>query len=613
MKRAFDMPFGAAWTGEGARFRLWAPGARTVELELQGGRTRIPMERAENGFVELRLTDVRPGDRYAYRIDGEITVPDPASRYQPEDVHGPSELIDPASFDWSDGAWRGRPWEEAVIYELHVGSFTKDGSFAGVEGRLDHLAELGVTVLELMPLAEFPGARNWGYDGALPFAPEAAYGRPEELKRLVQAAHRRGLMVMLDVVYNHFGPEGNYLGRYAPQFFDQSRHTPWGAAINFDRDGSAAVRAFFVANALYWLSEFNMDGLRFDAVHAILDSSSPDILQEIAETVRERLGRDRHLHLVLENDHNAARYLSRDDDGQASLYTAQWNDDYHHAMHVLLTGEGGGYYGDYARRAVRHLARTLTEGFAYQGEPSPFRKDEPRGEPSGNLPPAAFVNFLQNHDQVGNRAFGERLSALCAPDAASAGAAVLLLAPHVPLLFMGEEWNAPEPFPFFCHLAGELADLVREGRRREFAEFPAFADPALRARIPDPTAAATFRSAVLDWGRLADPLHGERLTLYRRLLELRRREIAPRLGGMRDPAASVQELGERHFSVRWRLGDGSALALDANLSGDAVSGIGVGQRNGRLLHESEPGLAASLAAGTMPPWSVLWTIADPSR
>jgi malto-oligosyltrehalose trehalohydrolase len=606
------MPFGAAWTGEGALFRLWAPGARSVELELQGGGRRIPMERAEGGFVALELRGLRPGDRYAYRIDGEITVPDPASRFQPEDVHRPSELIDPAAFDWSDAAWRGRPWEEAVIYELHVGAFTREGSFAGVERRLDDLAELGVTALELMPLAEFPGRRNWGYDGALPFAPDCAYGRPENLKRLIDAAHRRGLMVMLDVVYNHFGPEGNYLGRYAPQFFDESRHTPWGAAINFDREGSAAVRAFFVSNALYWLTEYNMDGLRFDAVHAILDESRPDIVEEIAATARERLGPNRHIHLVLENDDNAARYLRRDGECRPKLYTAQWNDDYHHAMHVALTGEGGGYYADYARGAVGHLARTLAEGFAYQGEPSAFRRNAPRGEPSASLPPAAFVNFLQNHDQVGNRAFGERLSTLCVADAAAAGAAITLLAPQPPLLFMGEEWNAPEPFPFFCDFSGELADLVREGRRREFAEFPAFADPQMRARIPDPTAAATFESAVLDWSRREQPVHRERLALYRRLLALRRSEIAPRLSGMRDGAATIEEAEERHLCVRWRLADGAVLSLDANLSGDPQSGGRSRAREGRLLYESQPGVAASLAAGALPAWSVLWTIADPS-
>jgi maltooligosyltrehalose trehalohydrolase len=605
------MPFGAAWTGEGARFRLWAPGAREVELELRGGARRVPMERAEHGFVELALRGVEPGERYSFRIDGEISVPDPASRFQPEDVHGPSELIDPGSFDWSDDDWRGRPWEEAVVYELHVGTFTKEGSFAGIERRLDHLAELGVTAIELMPLSEFPGRRNWGYDGVLPFAPDSSYGRPEDLKRLVNAAHRRGLMVMLDVVYNHFGPEGNYLGRYAPHFFDQSRHTPWGAAIAFDREASAPVRAFFVANALYWLTEFSMDGLRFDAVHAIIDTSRPDTLEEIAATVRERLGPRRHVHLVLENDHNAARYLRRDGDGRPRLYSAQWNDDYHHAMHVALTGEGGGYYGDYATGAVRHLARTLAEGFAYQGEPSRFRKDTPRGEPSRDLPPPAFVNFLQNHDQIGNRAFGERLSALCARNAAAASAAILLLAPHVPLLFMGEEWDAPEPFSFFCDFSGELADLVREGRRREFAEFPAFADPAMRARIPDPTAPATFESAILDWSRIDEPLHRERLDLYRTLLHLRASEIAPRLAGMRDGAATVEELGERHIGVSWRLGDGATLTLDANLSADAERHVRSRRREGRVLFESEPGLAARLAAGSMPAWSVLWTIADP--
>jgi maltooligosyltrehalose trehalohydrolase len=607
------MPFGAAWTGEGARFRLWAPGAQRVELELRRGAAlqSRPMQRVEDGFVELFVGEARPGDRYAYRIDGEITVPDPASRHQPEDVHGPSELIDPGAYDWGEDGWRGRPWEEAVVYELHLGSFTPEGTFAGLESRLGYLVELGVTAIELMPIAEFPGRRNWGYDGVLLFAPEASYGRPEDLKRLVEAAHRRGLMVMLDVVYNHFGPEGNYLGRYAPQFFDQSRHTPWGAAINFDREGSAAVRSFFVSNALYWLTEFNFDGLRFDAVHAILDGSSPDILEEIATTVRERLGPGRRVHLVLENDHNAARYLRRD--GPPRLYDAQWNDDYHHAMHVLLTGEGGGYYGDYAQGAVRHLARSLSEGFAYQGEPSPFRENAPRGEPSGFLPPPAFVNFLQNHDQIGNRAFGERLSALCAPNAGAAAAALLLLAPQVPLLFMGEEWAAPEPFPFFCDFSGELAGLVREGRRREFAGFPAFADPDMRARIPDPIASATFESAILNWRRQEEPLHGERLVLHRRLLELRRREIAPRLAGMRNGGAELEELGERHCSLTWGLGDGSALSLDANLSADGLSGVPVRQRHGRLLYASHPELRETLARGERPPWSVLWTIAHPSR
>jgi malto-oligosyltrehalose trehalohydrolase len=584
-----------------------------VEVELRHGESvsRLPMSRASDGFVECTLADARPGDRYGYRIDGEITVPDPASRFQPEDVHDLSELIDPGAYTWSDGDWRGRPWQEAVLYEIHVGAFTEKGTFAGVARRLDHLVELGVTAIELMPIGAFPGRRNWGYDGVLPFAPDSNYGRPEELKRLVDEAHRRGLMVILDVVYNHFGPEGNYLGRYAPQFFDETRHTPWGAAINFDGKGSAAVRAFFIANALYWLVEFNMDGLRLDAVHAIMDSSHPDILEEIATTVRTRLGGERHVHLLLENDRNEARYLRREENAKSKLYSAQWNDDYHHAMHVVLTGESGGYYGDYAHSPMRHFARALTEGFAYQGESSPHRGNAPRGEPSADLPPCAFVDFLQNHDQIGNRAFGERISTLCAPQVTAAAAAVLLLAPHVPLLFMGEEWNAPEPFPFFCDFSGELCELIREGRRREFAKFPAFADAPMRVHIPDPIALSTYQSAVLDWSRIQQPPHRARLALYRRLLDIRRREIVPRLGGTRGGSARIEEIGERHCRLRWRLGEGSILMLDTNLSADVTRSSSSPMLQGRVLHESERDLPTQIAKGILPPWSVLWMIVEP--
>ena len=610
MKRIFDMPFGAACWGAGARFRLWAPGARRVELRLlrAGNERGEEMTPAGDGFVQCDIDDARPGDLYGYRIDERITVPDPGARFQPGDVHGFSELIDPGAYDWRDGDWRGRPWEEAVIYELHVGAFSREGRFSGVEARLDHLAGLGVTAIELMPIAECPGTRNWGYDGVLPFAPESNYGRPEELKRLVDAAHARGLMVLLDVVYNHFGPEGNYLGLYAPQFFDESRHTPWGAAMNFDREGSGQVRAFFIANALYWLTEYNMDGLRLDAVHAILDTSSPSFLDGLAAAARTRFT-ERHVHLVLENDRNEARLLRRGGDRQA-LYDAQWNDDYHHAMHVLLTGESSGYYADYCSAPMLHLTRCLAEGFAWQGERSPFRKDGFRGEPSGAWPSTAFVNFLQNHDQIGNRAFGERLASLCAPEAAEAAAAVLLLAPQPPMLFMGEEWAALEPFPFFCDFSGEMAELVREGRRREFAEFPEFADPKMRERIPDPTAESTFHSAVLDWERRGEPIHRERLELYRRLLDLRRREVAPRLAGMREGGCTVERAEGRLCLLRWRLGDGSELVLSANLGPETVS-AGARHQPGRLLHESHPGLRRLLGEnGRMPPWSVLWTIAD---
>ncbi|HVL35964.1 MAG TPA: malto-oligosyltrehalose trehalohydrolase, partial [Burkholderiales bacterium] len=417
------MPFGAELTGAGVRFRIWAPQARSVDVSMNG--EHLPMQRREDGFFELTAR-AAAGTRYRYRIDGGAEVPDPASRFQPQDADGPSEIVDPAAFAWADGGWRGRPWREAVIYELHVGAFASQGRYGAVADKLAHLKALGVTALELMPLADFAGRRNWGYDGVLPYAPDSRYGRPEDLKALVQAAHKAGLMVFLDVVYNHFGPKGNYLHTYAPQFFTDKHKTPWGAAIDY---GVPAVRAFFLHNALYWLEEYHFDGLRFDAVHAIVDDSPRHILEEIAATVRERLP-GRHVHLVLENDANQARFLGE------GRYDAQWNDDSHHAYHVLATGESDGYYGAYAEAPAKHLARCLAEGFAYQGEVSPF-SGEPRGEPSAHLPPERFVDFMQNHDQIGNRAHGERLASLADEKALKALSAILLLAPSPPLLFMG--------------------------------------------------------------------------------------------------------------------------------------------------------------------------------
>jgi malto-oligosyltrehalose trehalohydrolase len=453
----------------------------------------------DGGWFRRVAQSARPGTRYRYRIDGDLRVPDPASRWNPEDVHGPSEVVDPAGFDWHDDDWTGRPWQEAVIYELHVGTFSPEGTFAGVERRLDYLVDLGVTAIELMPVADFPGTRGWGYDGALLFAPEASYGRPEDLKRLVQAAHARGLMVFLDVVYNHFGPEGNFLHVYAREaFFTERHHTPWGAGINFDGPESRTVREFFVHNALFWLEEYRLDGLRLDAVHAIADDSPVHILRELAEAVRSGPGRGRRVHLVLENDANQARFLARLPSGEARWYDAQWNDDVHHALHVALAGERDGYYRDYAQDLLRQLGRCLAEGFAFQGEPSDYRDGEPRGEPSAHLPPAAFVNFLQTHDQVGNRAFGERLAALAEPDALAAAATVILLAPSPPLLFMGEEHAAPVPFLYFCDFGPDLARAVTAGRRQEFARFDRFADPAARSAIPDPNDPRTFQRSKLD-------------------------------------------------------------------------------------------------------------------
>lgn len=605
MKQQHDMPFGAAVLGDGrVTFKLWAPAAGKVELCLEEGLDPLLMQQAGDGWFSLTTGLAAPGTRYRYRIDGGLQVPDPASRFQPDDVHGSSQVVDPGDFNWQDGDWRGRPWEEAVLYELHVGAFTPEGTFAAAVERLDYLVELGVTAIELMPVSDFPGARNWGYDGVLPFAPDSRYGSPQDLKYLIQAAHSKGLMVFLDVVYNHFGPEGNYLHAYAPQFFTERHHTPWGAAINFDGEGSRVVREFFIHNALYWLQEYRFDGLRLDAVHAILDDSEPHILVELADRVKDGPGKGRHVHLVLENDDNAARYLVRDAAGDPRWYVAQWNDDIHHALHVLTTGEESGYYGGYADSPARSLGCCLAEGFAYQGEPSPYRDGAPRGEPSAGLPPAAFISFIQNHDQVGNRAFGERITQPAPPAAVRAAAAVYLLAPSPPMLFMGEEWAASTPFPFFCDFGPDLAPLVTEGRRKEFAKFPEFSDPALRERIPDPNAPETFESAVLRWEESGRPEHGSWLRLYRQLLELRREHIVPRLKGITGRQAEYGVLGERALHVRWTLSGRSSLTLLANM-GPETSG-GFVRPEGTLIYASSEGLDARLMQGSLPEWSVLW-------
>jgi 1,4-alpha-glucan branching enzyme/maltooligosyltrehalose trehalohydrolase len=602
------MPFGAELLHDGVCFRLWAPAAKQVSLCLEDGDDELPMAAEAEGWYALTTHQAGAGSRYRFRIDGGMQVPDPASRFQPGDVHGPSEVIDPSAWAWRDTDWHGRPWEEAVIYELHVGSFTPQGDFAAVREKLDHLVQLGVTAIELMPVADFPGARNWGYDGAYPFAPDSRYGRPEAMKALVEAAHAHGLMVLLDVVYNHFGPEGNYLHLYAPQFFTERHHTPWGAAINYDDRHSDQVRQFFIHNALYWLEEYHLDGLRLDAVHAIMDDSRPDILVELARRVHEHFGASRHIHLILENDHNAARYLARDEAGQPRHYVAQWNDDIHHALHVLLCGEGSGYYLDYAADPLRHLARCLSEGFAYQGEPSAYRKRQPRGEASAQLPPLAFVSFLQNHDQVGNRAFGERLVSLAPPEALRAATALLLLAPSPPLLFMGEEWGCGQPFPFFCDFGPELAEAVIRGRRREFARFPEFADPAALERIPDPMAAQTFRQAVLDWEACGQSRHQAWLELYRELLALRRREIVPRLKHMAGHQATYTLLDERALSVQWDLDDGSRLFLLANLGDESVAVVVREADFSHTLYTTHTKWLTPIDVETLPPWSVIWSL-----
>ncbi|WP_110993608.1 malto-oligosyltrehalose trehalohydrolase [Pseudomonas sichuanensis] len=521
-----------------AHFALWAPDARSVSVEVER-QPAVELSPVDDGWY-VGIAPCQAGERYQLLIDRQLKVADPASRYQPEGVQGPSELVDLAGFRWQH-PWQGRPWHEAVIQELHVGLL---GGYRGVAEALPRLAALGISAIELMPLGQFPGERNWGYDGVLPFAPQHSYGTPQELCALIDQAHGHRLMVLVDVVYNHFGPDGNYLHQYASPFFRQDRQTPWGAAIDFRRP---AVREYFIQNALMWLCDYRCDGLRLDAVHAI---DQPDFLVELAQRVRAAVAPGRQIWLVLENEHNQAALLQQG-------FDAQWNDDGHNALHVLLTGETEGYYADYQQRPIHQLARCLAEGFVFQGQTN--RHGTPRGEPSAHLPPTAFVLFLQNHDQVGNRALGERLARLCPPQALRAATGLLLLAPMIPLLFMGDDDGSREPFLFFTDFHDTLADAVREGRRGEFAHFDAFADPARREQIPDPNAETTFESSRPQQKNVLAGWHG----LYQQLLDLRKRHLIPHLPGTR--ALGTEVLGDKALTARWRLGNGQQLRIDLNL------------------------------------------------
>ncbi len=583
----YPLSFGANRDGDGrTHFSLWAPDCRTVSLEIDGSASTAMQPQGDGWFAATVSCAAQA--RYRYRVGPDLAVPDPASRAQATDVHDPSLVIDPRAYAWQNTAWRGRPWHETVLYEAHVGLL---GGFTGLAQKLPELVDLGITAVELMPVADFPGPRNWGYDGVLPFAPDRAYGTPDDLKALIDRAHGLGLMMFLDVVYNHFGPDGNYLGAYASPFFRHDTTTPWGPAIDFRRP---QVRQFFIENALYWLMEYRFDGLRLDAVHAIGD---PGWLDALAAEVRQTVEPDRHVHLVLEHDGNAASHLSRG-------FDAQWNDDGHHVLHVLLTGERDGYYGDYADAPARHLARCLAEGFIYQGDPSPYRDGESRGEPSAHLSPTSFVLFLQNHDQVGNRAFGERLSQLCPPDTLRAATALMLLSPQIPLLFMGEEEASATPFLYFTSHNDELAVAVRNGRRREFARFPAFASAKDQSRIPDPNDPATFQAS--------DPLlkaSSDRSTRWRAfvrdLLAVRRDAITPFLQGAQSIEAHA--IGDTAVRATWRLDNKSILTIAVNFGGDAVP---CRAGDGRVLFATDESVLRHMAAGSLPARSLMATLSD---
>ncbi len=579
-------PFGPVLLPGGqVQFRFWAPAHGKIGLAIEGEPVQAMRPVAE-GWHEL-TRPAAAGTLYRFVLPDGTRVPDPASRFQPQDVDGPSEIIDPSAYQWHDAAWRGRPWNETVLYELHIGTFTPEGTFRAAISRLDYLRETGVTAVEIMPIADFPGQRNWGYDGALPYAPDSAYGRPQDLKAFVDAAHLRGLMVFLDVVYNHFGPDGNFLPSYAPDFFTDRHKTPWGAAINYDGQASQFVRAFFIGNALYWLQEFHLDGLRLDAVHAIIDDSKKHFLTELAETVRAAIPRP--VHLILENEENSARRLVHE-------YTAQWNDDVHHVLHVAATGEETGYYVAY-KDDTEKLGRALAEGFAFQGETMAYR-NAPRGEPSAALPPSAFVAFIQNHDQIGNRAFGDRLSATVSPEAMRAIAATYLLLPQIPMIFMGEEFAATQPFPFFCDFSGDLAEAVRQGRREEFARFPEFQDPSMREKIPDPEAEQTFLSAKLDW---SEATASSTRDWYHRILAVRFRVIVPLLNNI-GHGGGWEVLGPSAVGVQWGVPGVGVLSLMANLSSQPVP-LSTPPSGEAFWQEGDV-----MAPEALGPWAVRWSL-----
>ncbi len=602
LARIHHMPFGAEVRPDGCvRFRLFAPTADHVEIAVEGRDERLRMTACGDGWHELLTEQAGVGSLYQFVLPDGKRVADPASRFQPRDVNGPSEVIAPGSYTWKDSAWAGRAWKEAVIYELHIGAFTPEGTFSAATAKLDHLQSLGITAIEIMPVADFSGARGWGYDGVLLYAPDSSYGRPADLKALVEAAHARGLMVMLDVVYNHFGPEGNYLPSYFPNLLTNRHKTSWGDAVNFDGEQSGIVREFVIHNALYWIEEFHLDGLRLDAVHAILDESPTHILTELAGRVHG-LDTPYPVHLVLENEKNEAFRLERDDKGNPEHFTAQWNDDMHHVLHTAATHEDAGYYRDYEGHTGL-LGRALAEGFAFQGQAS-VCTGENRGESCSHLPPGAFIAFIQNHDQIGNRAFGERLNAITKPEAMRALIATYLLLPQTPMLFMGEEWEATQPFPYFCDFHDELANQIREGRRNEFANFTEFKDPAQRDRIPDPLAEETFRSAKLDWSELERSEHKNILERYRSLLRVRREKIVPLLDCISGNAGTFEVLGPSAVRVSWKINDGRELHLCANFCDHEKDDFPACEGS-ILWHEgSEP------QGNTYQPWTVRWTLKD---
>lgn len=608
------MPFGAELGAgsddapgdePGVHFRLWAPSADSVDLAfypLPGGPADfVPAQSEPGGWWECNAAEALPGSLYQWRIDGTQLVPDPASRQNPMGVHGPSCVVDPLQFKW-DADWQGRPWNEVVLYELHVGTFTEEGTFSAAAEQLADLAKLGITAVELMPIASFPGRFGWGYDGVLPFAPFEGYGTPDELKHFVQQAHRLGLMVFLDVVYNHFGPDGNYLGTYAKPFFSAERQSPWGAALDFEGPDSAAVRDFFVHNALYWIEEYRIDGLRLDAVHAIADKSEPDIVARISEAVRAANPR-RHVHLVLEDENNTYGRLAVQP--LPGRFDGQWNDDFHHALRVVLTGDSSGYFHDYGSQPLDLLARALTHGMLFEGSP---RRPGGAREECREAPPqplGTLVHYTQNHDQVGNRPYGERLPRLVAPEASGLATLLALLTPATPMLFAGEEFGATTPFLYFADWEDELRDAVRAGRRAEFGH------AEKETPLPDPCSEETFEDSRLSPAEAASAAGRGRRELVRQALAVRKAAIAPRQAALQHGQHESQRVGATGIEIRWHYAEGASLVLQANLGAEAIDGLPAPE--GKELLRYRWGAEAHQEARHWPAWGARWLQCGPAE
>lgn len=583
VSRLHPISWGAEFVGTGqVRFRLWAPAANEILLRLHGN--DAPMTRSEDGWHEIWADGVAAGDHYQFILDDGRAIADPASRQQASTVNGASVVTDPTVYEWQSPGWTGRPWHEAVIYELHVGTFTEEGTYATAMTRLKELADSGFTAIELMPLATFYGDRGWGYDGVLQYAPHPAYGSPEDLKRLVDEAHGLGLMVLLDVVYNHFGPFGNELASFAPSFFKDGG-TPWGPAPDL---GCAQTRQYLVDNALYWLDEFFLDGLRFDAAdHLVDDEGRLSLLEEIVALARKAMP-DRYLHFVIEDARNIASPMEAKG-GEMPLCRAEWNDDFHHVVHALLAGEENGHFADFSENKWQKLRRALAEGFVYQGDPRPSKEGAPSGEPSNHLPPTAFVNFLQNHDQIGNRLLGERMLVLSNKTLFQSMTTVLLLSPQIPLIFMGDEFGTTQPFCFFCDHPEDVHEADFEGRLREAGNFQK-AVPANPDGIPNPNDAHTFIASKLDWSR-ADTSEGRWWRNFvSDLLDKRRRHIWPLISTPKSLGGEILTAEDGGLAIDWDF-SGRRLELRANLCDRELT---MPRITGRLIHEQlGPGTGSS--------------------